>query len=129
MKSKAGKKKVVLELGGNAGVLIDSDADIDFAVSRIRTGAYSYAGQTCISVQRIFVEESRYDEVKTKIVKASKTLRQGDPSDPSTELGPMIEKKHAERAQQWVQEAADSGADVLTGGKAHGAFFEPTVIE
>src|SRR5699024_7068157 len=129
MKTKAGKKKVVLELGGNAGVLIDNDADVDFAVSRIRTGAYSYAGQTCISVQRIFVEGSRYAEVRDKIVEASKSLKQGDPADPDTELGPMIEQKHADRARQWVQEAADAGADILTGGNAHGAYFEPTVIE
>lgn len=129
MKAKAGKKKVVLELGGNAGVLIDDDADIDYAVSRIRTGAYSYAGQTCISVQRIFVHETHYDEVKAKLVEASKSLKQGDPMDPATELGPMIEKRHAERAQQWVEDAASAGADILTGGKAHGAFFEPTVIE
>ncbi|HWV24049.1 MAG TPA: aldehyde dehydrogenase family protein [Thermomicrobiales bacterium] len=129
MKAKSGRKKVVLELGGNAGVLVDDDADVDFAVSRIRTGAFSYAGQTCISVQRIFVHESRYDEVKTKLVEASRSLKQGDPLDPATELGPMIEKKHAERAQTWVQDAAEAGADILTGGKAHGAFFEPTVIE
>ncbi len=129
MKARAGKKKVVLELGGNAGVLIDDDADVDFAVSRIRTGAYSYAGQTCISVQRIFVHESRYDEVRDKIVEASKSLKQGDPLDPETELGPMIEKKHAERAQQWTNDAVSEGAKVLTGGSSHDAFFEPTVIE
>lgn len=129
MKERAGKKKVVLELGGNAGVLVDEDADIDFAVSRIRTGAYSYAGQTCISVQRIFVHRARYDEVREKILEASKTLKQGDPLDPETELGPMIEQKHAERAQSWTDEAVAAGASVLTGGRANGAFFEPTVIE
>ena len=129
MKEKAGKKKVVLELGGNAGVLVDDDADIDFAVSRIRTGAFSYAGQTCISVQRIFVHSSRYEEVREKLVSASMTLKQGDPLEPDTELGPMIEKKHAERARSWTEDAVAAGAKVLTGGKAHGAFFEPTVIE
>lgn len=129
MKEKAGKKKVVLELGGNAGVLVDADADIDFAVSRIRTGAYSYAGQTCISVQRIFVHQDRYDEVREKIIAASQTLKQGDPMDPETELGPMIEKKHAERAQSWTNDAVAAGAQVLTGGHSDGAFFEPTVIE
>jgi glyceraldehyde-3-phosphate dehydrogenase (NADP+) len=129
MKEKAGKKKVVLELGGNAGVLIDDDADVDFAVSRIRTGAFSYAGQTCISVQRIFVHQARYDEVREKLVAASTTLKQGDPMDPETELGPMIEKKHAERAQSWTNDAVASGAKVLTGGNSDGAFFEPTVIE
>ena len=129
MKERAGKKKVVLELGGNAGVLIDDDADVDFAVSRIRTGAYSYAGQTCISVQRIFVHQSQYDEVREKLVAASKSLKQGDPMDPETELGPMIEKKHAERAKSWTDDAVASGATVLTGGNVSGAFYEPTVIE
>lgn len=129
MKTRAGKKKVVLELGGNAGVLIDDDADVDFAISRIRTGAYAYAGQTCISVQRVFVHESRYDEVREKLVEASASLKHGDPLDPETELGPMIEKKHAERAETWTADAVRDGARVLTGGKADGAFFQPTVIE
>lgn len=129
MKTQAGMKQVVLELGGNAGVLIDDDADIDFAISRIRTGAFSYAGQVCISVQRVFVLESRYQEVRDKLVKAASSLRTGDPLDPSTELGPMIDDKAAGRAQEWVENAAREGATILTGGKANGRFFEPTVIE
>lgn len=129
MKERAGKKKVVLELGGNAGVLVDDDADVDYAVSRIRVGAYSYAGQTCISVQRIFVHQARYDEVREKVLEASKSLKQGDPLDPETELGPMIERKHAKRAQSWVEDAVAAGANVLTGGHARESFFEPTIIE
>src|SRR5699024_12665138 len=117
---KAGKTQGARELGAKAGVLIDNDADVDFAVSRIRTGAYSYAGQTCISVQRIFVEESRYNEVRDKIVEASKSLKQGDPADPDTELGPMIEQNHADRGRQRGQEAAGAGTDILTGSTAHG---------
>lgn len=129
MKAQAGMKQVVLELGGNAGVLIDDDADIDFAISRIRTGAFSYAGQVCISVQRVFVLKSRYEEVRDKLVKAASSLSAGDPLDPSTELGPMIDDKAAGRAQEWVENAAREGATILTGGKANGRFFEPTVIE
>jgi glyceraldehyde-3-phosphate dehydrogenase (NADP+) len=129
MKTRAGMKNVVLELGGNAGVLIDDDADIDYAVSRMRTGAFSYAGQTCISVQRVFVLRSRYDEVKEKLVAAAQSLRCGDPLDPETELGPMIDDKAAQRTQSWVEAAVEEGATILTGGKAEGRFFEPTVLE
>ena len=129
MKARAGMKNVVLELGGNAGVLVDEDADIDFAVSRMRTGAFSYAGQTCISVQRVFVHRSRYDEVKQKLVAAAQSLTCGDPLDPGTELGPMIDDKAAKRTQSWVEAAVAEGATVLTGGTAEGRFFKPTVIE
>ena len=129
MKARAGMKKVVLELGGNAGVLIDDDADLEFAISRIRSGGFGYAGQTCISVQRIFVMEGVYEQVRDGIVAAALTLKAGDPSDPTTELGPMIDDKAANRTQSWVSEAVSQGATLLTGGKADGLFFEPTVIE
>jgi acyl-CoA reductase-like NAD-dependent aldehyde dehydrogenase len=129
MKRRAGMKPVVLELGGNAGVLIDEDADFDFAVSRIRTGAFSYAGQVCISVQRVFILESVYEKVRDRIVEAASTLRMGDPADKTTELGPMIDDRNAARTQSWIDDAVKEGARVLTGGKARGRFFEPTVIE
>ncbi len=129
MKRRAGMKPVVLELGGNAGVLVDDDADFDFAVSRIRTGAFAYAGQVCISVQRVFIVESVYEQVRDRIVAATSTLRMGDPADPTTELGPMIDDKAAARTQLWIDDAVKEGARVLTGGKAQGRFFEPTVIE
>jgi glyceraldehyde-3-phosphate dehydrogenase (NADP+) len=129
MKAQAGMKPVVLELGGNAGVLIDDDADIDFAISRIRTGAFSSAGQVCISVQRVFIHESRYEEVKAKLVPAAASLKPGDPMDPSTELGPMIDEKASHRAEEWVATAEREGATILTGGHSRDRFFEPTVIE
>jgi glyceraldehyde-3-phosphate dehydrogenase (NADP+) len=129
MKTDAGMKKVVLELGGNAGVLIDDDADLDFAATRIRMGAFSYAGQVCISVQRVFIHASRFEEMKAKIVDGAKSLKMGDPLVPGTELGPMIDNKAAARAEQWVLQAVAEGATVLTGGRAAGRFFEPTVIE
>jgi glyceraldehyde-3-phosphate dehydrogenase (NADP+) len=129
MKAHAGMKKVVLELGGNAGVLIDDDADLDFAASRIRMGAFTYAGQVCISVQRVFIHESRYEEMKAKIVAGAESLKKGALLDFATELGPMIDNKAAGRAQEWVEQAVSEGATVLTGGKADGRFFQPTVIE
>lgn len=129
MKANAGMKQVVLELGGNAGALIDEDAELGFAASRIRMGAFSYAGQVCISVQRVFIHESRYDEMKSRIISDAESLKTGDPLDPWTELGPMIDSKAAARAEEWVAQAVKDGATVLTGGKAQGRFFQPTVIE
>jgi glyceraldehyde-3-phosphate dehydrogenase (NADP+) len=129
MKRRAGMKKVVLELGGNAGVIVDDDADLTFAAQRTRTGAFSYAGQVCISVQRVFIHEKVYDEFIDDLVVQTKQIKMGDPLDPSTELGPMIDDKAAQRSEQWVQDAVKQGARVLTGGKAEGRFFQPTVIE
>nr|MBA3377987.1 aldehyde dehydrogenase family protein [Chloroflexia bacterium] len=129
MKRRAGVKPVVLELGGNAGVLIDDDADLDFAVSRIKTGAFAYAGQVCISVQRVFIHESVYETVRDRVVDAASKIRMGDPSDDATELGPMIDDKAAKRTQSWIEQAVEEGATVLSGGKARDRFFEPTVIE
>ncbi len=129
MKRRAGVKPVVLELGGNAGVLVDDDADLDFAVSRIRTGAFAYAGQVCISVQRVFIHESVYETVRDRFVEAASTLRLGDPADAQTELGPMIDDKAAKRTESWIEQAVAEGATVLTGGRSRDRFFEPTVIE
>jgi acyl-CoA reductase-like NAD-dependent aldehyde dehydrogenase len=129
MKERAGKKKVTLELGGNAGAYIDNDADLDFAVSRIRTGGFAYAGQACISVQRVFIHRERYEEARSKIVEAISSLKTGDPMDASTELGPMISVKEAERVESWLTEAQEAGAQVLTGGERNGAFMQSTVIE
>ncbi len=129
MKERAGKKKVTLELGGNAGVYIDDDADVDFAVSRIRTGGFAYAGQACISVQRVLIHKDRYEEVRDKLVEAVASLKVGDPLSKDTEVGPMIDEKQATRAEQWIQEAAKDGATILTGGERSGTLLQPTVIE
>jgi glyceraldehyde-3-phosphate dehydrogenase (NADP+) len=129
MKRRAGMKKVVLELGGNAGVIVDEDADLDFAASRVRTGAFAYAGQVCISVQRVFVHERVYDAFRQKLVDHTAAIKTGDPLDRSTDLGPMIDEKAAARSQQWVEQAVNEGATVVTGGKAEGRFFQPTIIE
>jgi glyceraldehyde-3-phosphate dehydrogenase (NADP+) len=128
MKERAGKKKVVLELGGNAGVIVDETADLDWAVKRIRVGAFTYAGQTCISVQRMFLHESIYDSFLERFIEAARTIRIGDPLDPETELGPMVDEAAARRTQSWVDEAVGMGGKVLLGGTADGSLYPPTVL-
>jgi acyl-CoA reductase-like NAD-dependent aldehyde dehydrogenase len=128
MKERAGKKKVVLELGGNAGVIVDASADIDWAVKRILVGAYTYAGQVCISVQRMFVQEQVWDTFMERFVEGARRIKVGDPLDPETELGPMVDVAAAERTQRWVDEAVAMGGKVLLGGRADGSFFPPTVL-
>ena len=129
MKRNAGMKKVVLELGGNAGVIIDKDADIAFAAQRVRVGAFAYAGQVCISVQRVFVHESVYDDFMEALIAETKRIKLGDPLNRETDLGPMIDDKAAARSQQWIEDAVKEGANVLIGGKAEGRFMQPTIIE
>jgi glyceraldehyde-3-phosphate dehydrogenase (NADP+) len=128
MKERAGKKKVVLELGGNAGVIVDKSADIAWAVKRTLVGAYSYAGQVCISVQRLFVHEAIWDEFMDAFVAGAKTLKVGDPLDPTTDVGPMVDGAAASRTQRWVDEAVALGGTARLGGKADGSFFEPTIL-
>jgi acyl-CoA reductase-like NAD-dependent aldehyde dehydrogenase len=129
MKERAGKKKVVLELGGNAGVIIDKTADLDWAVKRTLVGAFSYAGQVCISVQRLFVHEDIREAFLEKFLEGVKALHLGDPLDPVTDVGPMVDGKAATRTQRWVDEAVQLGGKVVVGGKADGAFFQPTILE
>jgi acyl-CoA reductase-like NAD-dependent aldehyde dehydrogenase len=128
MKERAGKKKVVLELGGNAGVIVDKSADLDWAVKRILVGAFTYAGQVCISVQRMFVHQDIWDPFMSKFTEGARKLRVGDPTDPETEVGPMVDANAAARTQRWVDEAVALGGKVLLGGKADGNFFPPTIL-
>ena len=128
MKERAGKKKVVLELGGNAGVIVDKSADLDWAVKRILVGAFTYAGQVCISVQRMFVHEDIWDSFMAKFTEGARKLRVGDPTDPETEVGPMVDANAASRTQRWVDEAVALGGKVVLGGKADGNFFPPTIL-
>src|SRR3954452_10370039 len=128
MKERAGKKKVVLELGGNAGVIVDKTADLDWAVRRTLVGAFGYAGQVCISVQRMFIHSSVYDAFMARFIEGAKNLKVGDPLDPETQLGPMVDEQAAQRTQRWVDEARELGGKVLLGGRADGAFFSPTVL-
>jgi acyl-CoA reductase-like NAD-dependent aldehyde dehydrogenase len=128
MKERAGKKKVVLELGGNAGVIVDRTADLDWSVKRILVGAYAYAGQVCISVQRMFVQEAIWDAFMDKFLTGVAGLKVGDPLDPTTDIGPMVDDQQASRTQRWVDEAVAMGGKVLAGGQANGTFFPPTVL-
>jgi glyceraldehyde-3-phosphate dehydrogenase (NADP+) len=128
MKAEAGRKKVVLELGGNAGVIVDETADLDWAVARLVFGAFAYAGQVCISVQRIYVVESIYAEFERHFVEKVREVKMGDPLDPASDLGPMVDEAAVSRTDSWVQEALGDGARALTGGRAEGLFYEPTIL-
>ena len=128
IKRRAGKKKVVLELGGNAGVIVHSDSDLAWAAERCVAGGFSYAGQTCISVQRILVERPSLKKFTDLLVQGVSKLRIGDPMDDTTDLGPLIRESDAVRATEWVQEAVQDGATLLCGGKRHGSVMEPTVL-
>ena len=128
LKTKSGKKRVVLELGGNAGVIIHSDADVDYAVERCVTAGYSYAGQSCISVQRILVHRPVYERFLESFVTRVKKLKTGDPLDESTDVGPLIREQDAIRAITWIERAVQSGAKLLTGGSRKGPVVEPTVL-
>jgi acyl-CoA reductase-like NAD-dependent aldehyde dehydrogenase len=128
MKADAGKKKVVLELGGNAGAIVDETADLDWAVSRLVYGSFAYAGQVCISVQRIYVVDSAYDGFAAKFVEKVRAVKLGDPLDPATDLGPMVDAGAVQRTHEWVTEALSQGATALVGGEPDGLFYPPTVL-
>jgi glyceraldehyde-3-phosphate dehydrogenase (NADP+) len=128
MKARAGKKKVVLELGGNAGVIVDQTADLDWAVRRILVGGYAYAGQVCISVQRAFIHEAVWDEFMDRFSAGARALKVGDPLDPTTDVGPMVDAGQAARTQRWVDEAVALGGTVVAGGQGTGTFFPPTIL-
>jgi glyceraldehyde-3-phosphate dehydrogenase (NADP+) len=128
MKERAGKKKVVLELGGNAGVIVDDSADLEWAVRRILVGGFGYAGQVCISVQRLFVHERLWDAFMARFVAGAQALTLGDPLDPATDVGPMVDPAAAARTQRWVDEALELGGRLLAGGTARGTLFPPTIL-
>jgi acyl-CoA reductase-like NAD-dependent aldehyde dehydrogenase len=128
IKKNAGKKKVLLELGGNAGVIVHKDADLAYAAERSVAGGFGYAGQTCISVQRILVEHSVYGKFTDLFMAGVKTLNVGDPMEDATDVGPLIRESDAVRAADWVQEAVRGGARLLCGGTRKGSILEPTVL-
>ena len=129
LKARAGKKKVVLELGGNAAVIVDSDADLDDAVERIIFGAFYQSGQSCIGVQRIIIHADIYDELRDRLCERTSKLVAGDPKDRDTFIGPMISESEARRLDNWIREAVDGGATLLCGGKREGAMLEATLLE
>ncbi len=129
LKKQAFKKKVTLELGGNAAVIIEPDPNLDFALSRTLLGAFSYSGQICISIQRIFLHENIYDRFMTDFVAATKKLKIGNPMDEDTDIGPMINIGAAQQIEEWINEAVQKGGHLVTGGQRNGTLFEPTILE
>jgi len=128
LKRKAYLKKVTLELGGNAAVIIEPDADLDYALTRTVTGSFSYAGQICISIQRIFLQERIHDRFLADFAAKTGRLKMGDPLAEDTDVGPMIDEDAARKTEEWVNEAREQGARVLCGGQRHGSFYEPTIL-
>lgn len=129
LKAKAGKKPVILELGGNAAVVVDADADLDDALERIVFGAFYQSGQSCIGVQRIIIHESIYDRFKDMLVAKTRTLVSGDPKDRDTFIGPMISEGEASRLHGWIESAVAGGAKLLCGGNRKGNMLEATLLE
>jgi len=129
LKARAGKKPVVLELGGNAACVVDNDWDLDDAVARVIIGAFYQSGQSCIGVQRLFVHSDVYDTFKEKLVAKTNTLKSGDPKDPETFIGPMISESEAERLHGWINDALNRGATLLCGGERDGNMLQATLLE
>ncbi|MBT1450324.1 aldehyde dehydrogenase family protein [Glaciecola sp. XM2] len=129
LKAKAGKKPVILELGGNAACVVDEGTDLDDAVERIIFGAYYQSGQSCISVQRVLVHDSLYDDFKARYVSKVEALIHGDPLNEDTFIGPMISQSEAKRLDGWIQSAVAAGANLLCGGQRDGAMLQATVLE
>lgn len=129
LKSKAGRKKVTLELGGNAACIVDADTDVDDAVSRCVTGAFYQSGQSCVSVQRILIHEDIYDAFEEALLHKTRQLVHGDPKAENTFVGPMITEQEACRVEEWVQKAVASGATLLCGGTRQGALMHATLLK
>ena len=127
LKNRAGFKRVTLELGGNAAVIVHADADTAYAAERIVWGGTAYAGQTCISVQRVYIHES-LEQFRDDLVRRFETLVVGDPLDEATDVGPVINAAEAERVELWLKEAIADGARIVTGGERSGSLLEPTII-
>ncbi len=128
LKDKAGKKRVLLELGGNAAVIVEPDADLHQAAQRCVTGGFSYSGQTCISVQRIYLHDEVYDTFLDRVLPLVESLPAGNPADDSTVIGPLIDERAAIRVETWIEEAVRQGARLRTGGTRHRSLIHPTVL-
>lgn len=129
LKERAGQKRVVLELGGNAACIVDADVDVEKAAAKIVSGAFAYAGQSCISVQRVLAHRSVYEPLKRALVERAVGMKTGDPRDEGTMVGPLISEKEAIRVEEWVKEAVSKGARVLCGGERKGSVMAPTLVE
>ncbi|MDX1679252.1 MAG: aldehyde dehydrogenase family protein [Akkermansiaceae bacterium] len=129
LKEQAGKKKVVLELGGNAACVIDEDADIEDAIPRVILGTFYQSGQSCIGVQRLMVHKSCYDKFKKRLIEETEKLKMGDPADEETFVGPMIDEDAAKRVESWIEKGIEAGGKLLCGGKRNGVMLEPSLLE
>jgi len=129
IRSKVIKQRVSLELGGNAGVIAAEDADIKSVIAKITIGGFSAAGQSCISVQRVYIHAKIYDEFRSKLIEETQKIKFGNPFEEDTIVGPMITEDEAIRAENWIKAAKQAGAEILTGGSRSKAVLEPTVIE
>jgi len=128
IKEKSGLKKVTLELGSNSACIVDESADLDLAVPRCIVGSFAYAGQVCISVQRIYIHQKIFDEFSQRFLEGTEKLKLGNPLNPETDVGPMITEGDAKRTESWVNEAIQGGAKILIGGKREKNFYQPTVL-
>jgi acyl-CoA reductase-like NAD-dependent aldehyde dehydrogenase len=128
LKSLAGRKRVGLELGGNAAAIIHEDANLEYAAQRVALGGFTNAGQNCISVQRVLLHQPIYEEGVKLLLKHIQALEVGDPREPNTDVGPMIDEGAAQTAFQQVQKAVEQGAEILIGGACRGTMFHPTVL-
>lgn len=129
LRGRAGSKRISLELGGNAGCIVDRDADLAHAAERIAKGGFGQAGQSCISVQRVYVHRDVYGELRERLVALAKGLVVGDPLDERTDVGPLIDEGEARRVETWIKEAVERGAALLCGGGRRGPFVDPAVLE
>ncbi len=129
LKTRAGRKRVTLELGGNAAVIVNDDADVAYAAERVAWGGFAYAGQACISVQRVYVHQMVYDQFADELVRRVEALSVGDPLNEQTDVGPLIDAAAADRVEEWLDEAVGAGATVRTGGRLTGSLWSPTVLE
>jgi acyl-CoA reductase-like NAD-dependent aldehyde dehydrogenase len=128
LRERAARKKVLLELGNTTPVIVQGDADLDEAASKLAANAFSFAGQSCISVQRIYVQQAAYDEFVTRFVPKVEELVVGDPAEEDTDVGPVIDDDARERILSWIEEARNGGAEVLAGGDLDGDLIQPTVL-
>ena len=128
LKAMAPRLRCTLELGGNAAMIVHEDADIDLAAQSILTGGFNYSGQSCISVQRVFVHKTRWQTLAQRLTEGIEQMHSGDPLDEQTQIGPMISLAAAERAADWIEKAVDAGARLITGGERRGALLSPTLL-
>jgi acyl-CoA reductase-like NAD-dependent aldehyde dehydrogenase len=128
IKGRSKRKRVTLELGGNAGVIVHHDADLAYAAERVAWGGFQYAGQSCISVQRVYIQEDVYDAFTSLLCARVGALKLGDPLDETTDIGPVIDLANAERIESWIKSAVAQNARVLVGGKRQGTLVEPTIL-